>query len=194
MPNMIAMQYSFVLPADYDMSIIDKRISAKGPALDGHTPLVFKAYCSARAGSQQTGGAENIYAPFYLWHGNEGMADFLAGDGFKGLVRSFGWPAIKVWPLVLAAEMGDLRQARFATREMISIKPFTPLETLREGARTTARQQVSSGAAGVVIAYEPTAWTMVQYTAWPSPVQSTSEGIVQAYDVQHVSQPGLHLR
>ena len=32
---MIAMQYSFVLPADYDMAIIDRRIREKGPLLDG---------------------------------------------------------------------------------------------------------------------------------------------------------------
>ena len=32
---MIAMQYRVVLPADYDMSIIDKRIREKGSMLDG---------------------------------------------------------------------------------------------------------------------------------------------------------------
>jgi hypothetical protein len=32
---MIAMQYSFVLLADYDMAIIDRRIRDKGPLLDG---------------------------------------------------------------------------------------------------------------------------------------------------------------
>lgn len=48
---MIAMQYSFTLPADYDMSIIDRRIRDKGPLLDGFPNLGFKAYLSARKGS-----------------------------------------------------------------------------------------------------------------------------------------------
>ncbi|MGO6908064.1 DUF4865 family protein, partial [Rhizobium ruizarguesonis] len=45
---MITMQYSFTLPADYDMSIIDRRIRDKGPLLDGFPNLGFKAYLSAR--------------------------------------------------------------------------------------------------------------------------------------------------
>ena len=40
---MIAMQYSFTLPADYDMSIVDRRIRDKGPLLDGFPNLGFKA-------------------------------------------------------------------------------------------------------------------------------------------------------
>lgn len=39
---MIAMQYSFSLPADYDMSIIDRRIAEKGHLLDNFPNLKFK--------------------------------------------------------------------------------------------------------------------------------------------------------
>ena len=62
---MIAMQYSFTLPADYDMGIIDRRIRDRGPGTDGLPHLGFKAYLSARKG--EFGSAENLYAPFYLW-------------------------------------------------------------------------------------------------------------------------------
>ena len=47
---MIAMQYSFTLPADYDMSVIDRRIADTGPLLDGFPGLKFKAYLVARRG------------------------------------------------------------------------------------------------------------------------------------------------
>jgi Domain of unknown function (DUF4865) len=40
---MIAMQYNFTLPADYDMSVIDRRIADKGPLLDGFPGFKFKS-------------------------------------------------------------------------------------------------------------------------------------------------------
>lgn len=45
---MIAMQYSFVLPADYDMAIVERRIREKGPLFDGFPHLRLKAFLSAR--------------------------------------------------------------------------------------------------------------------------------------------------
>ena len=32
---MLAMQYSFTLPADFDMEVIRQRVAAKGPLVDG---------------------------------------------------------------------------------------------------------------------------------------------------------------
>ena len=37
---MLAMQYSFTLPADYDMTIIERRIAENGHRLDGYPGLV----------------------------------------------------------------------------------------------------------------------------------------------------------
>ena len=62
---MIAMQYRFTLPADYDMSIIERRIRDKGPLLDRFPGLGFKAYLYAVADDTATGGRENLYAPFW---------------------------------------------------------------------------------------------------------------------------------
>ena len=45
---MLAMQYSFTLPADYDMDIIRRRVASKGPLIDGLPGLGFKAYLYAR--------------------------------------------------------------------------------------------------------------------------------------------------
>lgn len=41
-PVVVAMQYSFVLPADYDMNIIKQRIASKGHLLDDFPGLIFK--------------------------------------------------------------------------------------------------------------------------------------------------------
>ena len=44
---MIPMKNSFILPADYDMGIIDRRIRDRGQGTDGLPHLGFKAYLSA---------------------------------------------------------------------------------------------------------------------------------------------------
>jgi hypothetical protein len=36
---MLAMQYSFTLPADFDMDIISARVAAKGPLVNGFPGL-----------------------------------------------------------------------------------------------------------------------------------------------------------
>ena len=60
------MQYSFVLPADYDMAIIRQRIADKGHLLDAYPNLLFKAYLSADRQSSTQPSRHNLYAPFYL--------------------------------------------------------------------------------------------------------------------------------
>ncbi len=187
---MIAMQYSFTLPADYDMTIVERRVQEKGSALDDHEPLVFKAYLIARKGDPTTQSHENLYAPFYLWRDNEGMGDFLCGQGFQGLVNSFGWPAVRTWPLVVAAELGsDITQAAFATREIHPMASFSPLDTLRADESRLVRDAVHrSDALGAVTAFEPTTWIMVRLRLWRVMPAFSHVG-VQAYNVLHVSYP-----
>jgi hypothetical protein len=60
-PPALAMLYSFALPADYDMAIVERRIAEKGSALDGLPGLSAKAYLSARRDGARR---ENLYAPF----------------------------------------------------------------------------------------------------------------------------------
>lgn len=145
---MIAMQYSFTLPADYDMSIVDRRVKEKGHALDKHRPLAFKAYLIARKDDPVTRSQENVYAPFYLWHDCEGLRDFIGCAGFAGLVKSFGWPSVRAWPALICAEQGDaLSHARFASREIVSISAFSDLEALQ---RTECESAIPACGGGIV--------------------------------------------
>ncbi|SEI05207.1 protein of unknown function [Rhizobium tibeticum] len=113
---MMAMQYSFRLPADYDMSIIDRRIRDKGPMLDGFPGLGFKAYLCARKG--EFGSCENLYAPFYLWQQPQGASDFLTGPGFERVTQSFGWPHVKTWIVWHAETASAVTDAKFASEEV----------------------------------------------------------------------------
>ncbi|WP_425351529.1 DUF4865 family protein [Phyllobacterium brassicacearum] len=73
-----------------------RRIAEKGHLLDKFPNLRFKAYLTARSGDG-TQSRENLYAPFYLWNHEDGLNDFLCGEGFVGVTRSFGWPMVRTW-------------------------------------------------------------------------------------------------
>jgi hypothetical protein len=185
---MIAMQYSFVLPADYDMSIIDRRIAEKGRFTDGLPGLVFKAYLSTRKTAAQRPESENRYAPFYLWESSAGMNDFLSGPGFVALTQSFGWPSVKTWSVWHAEVSALISDARFASRELIPIPPHTRLDELRAGETRRARDLVEKhGALAAVVGFEPTTWSIVRFQLW---AQSPPTSVVPdscLYAVGHVS-------
>ncbi|MES2069236.1 MAG: DUF4865 family protein [Pseudomonadota bacterium] len=193
---MIAMQYSYPLPADYDMDIIRQRIASKGHLLDHFPKLIFKAYLCASKTADIAGSRENLYAPFYLWDGNEGMNNFLAGEAFAGLVQAFGWPSVKtwsVWQASLTADMAAARYAKYATREIVAIPAHAALGALRERETAEAQAAVASGGAlAAVTAYEPTTWTLVRFRLWRDAGDSVQGEGIQGYEVHHMSLPGRH--
>lgn len=179
---MIAMQYSFVLPADYDIGVIRERIATRGPQLDDLPGLVFKAYLYADA-------PEQAYAPFYLWRDEEAMHGFLNGPAFAGVARAFGWPSVKTWTPWHATVGAELRSARFATRSEAVIAPYGALAELRLREEHYARQALAQGALAVVIGFEPVTWTIARLCLWrdaPSPGLVADE---RRYQVGHVSAP-----
>jgi hypothetical protein len=188
---MIAMQYSFVLPADYDMAIIDRRIREKGPMLDGFPRLRFKAYLSSRKQDNGFTSAENLYAPFYLWDEPQGISDFLTSPGFAAVTRDFGWPTVRTW-IVWHAQLGrELGEARFASREIVPIAPYSDLASRRDKAVAYAETAGHEGALAAVVGFDPTAWTMVQFRLWralPEGQEHRTQA-VQTYRVGHVSLP-----
>lgn len=188
---MITMQYSFVLPADYDISIIERRVQEKGHMLDDCPSLIFKAYLIARKDDEVVQSYENLYAPFYLWRDDEGMNDFFCSSGFRNLVNSFGWPIVRTWPSVIAAcSAHNSMDARFAVREIRQITPFTSLNALRESEKQLASVAVyENGALHAVSAFEPTTWTLVRFRLWRNQQPFSPSTGVQHYYVPHVSNP-----
>jgi len=180
---MIAMQYSFVLPADYDMAIIHRRIAERGHLTDAFPGLLFKAYLSATKGE----GGDNLYAPFYLWLDPEGMHDFLNGPGFAGVSQAFGWPSVKTWTLWHARQMPDIAAARFATRSIAPIAPHTALAPLRELEVAAAHAAREAGALATLVGFEPGSWSIVRFNLWRER-PARAEGW-QVFDVGHMSVP-----
>lgn len=187
---MLAMQYSFTLPADYDMAIIRRRIADKGHLLDDFPGLAFKAYLHAARSDTDVPSRDNLYAPFYLWRDIEGMNSFLGGAGFAALTRDFGRPTVRTW-MPWHTELADnLRGAACATREQIPIPAHADLGTLRETEAAAARQDRAAGALAAVSAYDPTGWTLLRFRLWPSLRPDLARADRQLYRVGHVSQPG----
>ena len=181
-PPALAMQYSFALPADYDMAIVERRIAEKGPALDGWPGLSAKAYLSARRDANQR---ENLYAPFYVWDDASAMSGFLTGPGFAGVSDAFGWPQVRVWIVWRAWLARDVEQARFATREIAPIAPHAALDALEAQENEAADQAIECGALAAVAGFEPTSWTRVRFRLWRQPPERR-DGVAH-YDVGHVS-------
>jgi hypothetical protein len=176
------MQYSFALPADYDMAIVERRIAEKGPALDGWPGLGAKAYLSARRDGAQR---ENLYAPFYLWDDPSAMSGFLTGRGFAGVADAFGWPQVRAWIVWRARLARGVEQARFAAREIAPIAPYTQLEALKTQEDEEVEAAIDRGALAAVAGFEPTHWTRLRFSLWgerPQPCEGRT-----LYDVGHVS-------
>lgn len=183
---MIAMQYSFTLPADYDMAIIRRRIVEKGPLLDHFDGLLMKAYLYAERG---THGPENLYAPFYVWRDSEAMQRFLGSAGFAHATRDFGWPSIRCWPVWNAHLPAQVRHARSASREILTIPPHASLDTLRRDAHDALQHEAERQACAGVNAFEPTHWTQVRLRLFEDSPPAAPNGQRQWYAVGHVSQP-----
>ena len=180
---MIAMQYSFTLPADYDMAIIDRRIAEKGGFTDNFPKLLFKAYLAARRGEDS---AENLYAPFYVWRGDEGLSNFICGPGFEGVSGAFGWPRVATWVVWRAETTPEIAGAQYAMRELLATAPYAPLADLRRRESDDVAADVAKGALASVAAFEPTTWTRVRFRLWRE--KPETEGGAQVYRVGHVSQ------
>lgn len=189
---MLAMQYDFVLPADYDMAIIRRRIADKGHLLDDFSGLAFKAYAHASRADAEWPSRDNHYAPFYLWHDIEGMNAFLGGAGFAGLAANFGRPSVRTWS-VWHAEMDDnLRTASCATRDLVAITPDADLGALGAAETESARAARAQGALAAVCAFDPYQWSLLRFRLWPEPHDAHASSERQHYRVGHVSQPRPH--
>jgi len=161
---MLAMQYNFTLPADFDMEVIRQRVTAKGPLVEGFPGLGFKAFLYARRGEH---GPENLYAPFYLWDDNEAMNRLLGGEVFSGVSTAFGWPSVKMWSVIHAIKTPALREARYFSREIVPIAPHTALDKLQSTETEIVQAAIArDGALTAVTAFEPTTWSLVRARFW----------------------------
>lgn len=186
---MIAMQYDIGLPADYDMSIIRRRIADKGHLLDDFPGLAFKAYLYCARDDRELACDDNGYAPFYVWHNSESMNAFLCGPGFANLARDFGRPMVRTWSVWRAEMTDDLDAAVYATREVLALPGHAELDVRRQMEAEAARDAIVDGALAAVVAFEAAHWTLVRFRLWPDLRVHRGDDDTRSFRVGHVSQP-----
>lgn len=165
---MLAMQYSFTFPADYDMSIIRKRISERGGQLDGYPKMQWKAYLWTEKNATRSQD-KNSYAPFYLWDNNDGMNRFLCSSGFKNLCHDFGRPNIETWSVSDYLSTKNLKTAKSMLRQIAPIPSVQLLSDLQQENAAFAKQAIQEGAVSVVTAFDPLGWRSLRVTTWEQP-------------------------
>lgn len=161
---MLAMQYRFILPADYDMAIIRQRIHDRGHLLDGFPHLEWKAYLWSLQDKQHQGSV-NTYAPLYLWQDNAGINQFLASSGFRALCEDFGRPQIDIWS-VWDCTGSQAMPAAICYQQTQAIAPGTSLAALRQQEQEQAARLHQQGALSVLSAYDPQQWRTLRMSAW----------------------------
>lgn len=184
---MLATQYAIPLPADYDMTVIRRRVAERGHLLDHYAGLGLKAYLVQ---DMSRGARRNQYSPFYLWTDTGAAASFLwGGGGFAGIVRDFGRPIVSTW-LGVDVRRGPAygSSAASATLEHRPLTagedPSAEAERLRRVLDDgVGRDDVHSVAAVI----DPARWEAAIFTLRTSDVNAPGPGTV--YEVLHVSEP-----
>ncbi|MFB9473725.1 DUF4865 family protein [Nonomuraea salmonea] len=184
---MYAKQYEITLPADYDMTIIRKRVADRGHLLDDRAGLGLKAYLIRERGIG--GSPVNQYAPFYLWNDTGAMARFVfGGGGFQGIVSDFGRPAVLHWTGV-ACHAGPARTAppRAASRRLTPVPDLDSIEREAERLRELSRQD---GVHTAALAVDPHHWQLVRFVLWAETSAQDADA-TERYEVLHLSAPAL---
>ncbi|MES2399490.1 MAG: DUF4865 family protein [Pseudomonadota bacterium] len=186
---MLAIQYSFQLPSDYDMGIVERRVKERGHLFDSVRGLGFKAFLSARRDETATGsGPVNLYAPIYFWEQPTALADFLSGDMFAGVANAFGRPAVQTWSVLRAEAKDSLPTAKFASKTVLAVRRDQALGALRQTESDVVAQTLREGAVFSAAILDIRDWQLTRFAMWAEELPELV-GDATGYSVLHVAAP-----
>ncbi|WP_237981361.1 DUF4865 family protein [Bacillus thuringiensis] len=178
---MIGMQYKVILPKDYDMEIIKKRVKDNGHKTDGFQELNFKAYLITEAGKD--GNFYNCYAPLYIWNGHEGMNKFIFEGYYDNILQSFGWQQINIGVPFVVNVSNDFRKSRYVVEYVGSISQS---KTLIETQLNKNVQNIEK-CLGNVIVYNPDKWGYSRFNFYEEKPDIAVNKGVTVYEILHIS-------
>ncbi|MCW1238574.1 DUF4865 family protein [Bacillus pretiosus] len=182
---MIGMQYKVILPKDYDMEIIKKRVKDNGYKTDGFQELNFKAYLITEAGKD--GNFYNCYAPLYIWNGHEGMNKFIFEGYYDNILQSFGWQQINIGVPLVVNVKDDFKKCKYVVEYVGSISQKNSLIGTQFNI-FNKNVQNTENCKGNVIVYNSDKWGYSQFEFYEvKPEIEEIEGIT-IYEVLHISQ------
>jgi hypothetical protein len=186
---MLTLHYPMTLPADYDMSIIRRRVAERHAPFDTLPGLGFKVFLIRERSS---GVHVNEYAPFYLWTQPFAVRDFLLGPLFDGVVQSFGRPTAFegiVAALHLSSDEAAVRAARSMTIERFALRPGVDLAGWAADETELHLARIDeAGLLARVVSLEAGSWTAVRAELWAGADIAHSAHAAR-YEVLHVSTP-----
>lgn len=178
---MIGMQYKVILPKDYDMEIIKKRVKDNGHKTDGFQELNFKAYLITEAGKE--GNFYNCYAPLYIWNGHEGMNKFIFEGYYDNILQSFGWQQINIGVPLVVNLKDDFKKCKYVVE-------YAGIICHREsllGTQSTIMNQTVEECLGNVIVYNPDKWRYSQFNFYEEKPDTVTNKDVTVYEILHIS-------
>ncbi|WP_144611004.1 DUF4865 family protein [Bacillus cereus] len=182
---MIGMQYKVILPKDYDMEIIKKRVKDNGHKTDGFQELNFKAYLITEAGKD--GNFYNCYAPLYIWNGHEGMNKFIFEGYYDNILQSFGWQQINIGVPLVVNLSDDFKKCKYVVEYMGSISQKNSLVEAQCNI-FNKNVQNTENCKGNVIVYNPDKWGYSQLEFYEVKPEIEEREDITIYEVLHISQ------
>ncbi|MGR5882023.1 DUF4865 family protein [Bacillus cereus] len=182
---MIGMQYKVILPKDYDMEIIKKRVKDNGYKTDGFQALNFKAYLITE--TEKDGNFYNCYAPLYIWNGHEGMNKFIFEGYYDNILQSFGWQQINIGVPLVVNLSDDFKKCKYVVEYVGSISQKNSLiETQFNFFNKNV--QNTENCKGNVIVYNLDKWGYSQFEFYEVKPEIEEIGDITLYEVLHISQ------
>ncbi|MED3563934.1 DUF4865 family protein [Bacillus xiapuensis] len=182
---MIGMQYKVILPEDYDMGIIRKRVQVHGHKTNGIQGLNFKAYLMTEAA--KNGNLYNSYAPLYLWNSSEGMNNFIFKGFYDNILNSFGWQHINIGIPYFVNLEKDFHQSRYAVEYAGNISETKSLiDTRFQTGHSLVKNAGKS--LGDLLIYNPDKWGYSQFSFYQEKPEIEFAGNLRVYEVLHLSQ------
>lgn len=180
---MIGMQYKVILPKDYDMGIIRKRVQDNRHKTDRFPGLNFKMYLI-------TEGENNLYksyAPLYLWNNYQGMNKFIFEGYFDNILTSFGWKQIQIGVPYSINLDNDLNRVNYVVEYAGTIPETNSLiNTVFNNSNDYVKDAKRS--LGNILFYNPDKWGYSHFSFYEEkPIINTYESII-IYEVLYVSQ------
>jgi hypothetical protein len=170
---MHAMQYNIILPNDYDMNIIRKRVADNGQQTDHFPGLKMKAYLMIDQPQHKE------YAPLYLWHQTDGMNHFIFDGFFDNILNSFGWHPIQI-AIPLLTDFSET----FATARYV-VEISSELSTKQQMSRPTFTTSFPE-TVGKTLVYNPDKWQAVEFHFLKEhPITNNNEKV---YQLLHLSE------
>lgn len=174
--DMIAMQYKIILPDDFDMDVIRKRVAINGHKTDGFEHLLFKAYLISEKSDT---GKKNEYSPLYLWRDTKGMNTFIFDGYYNNILQSFGWQNINISiPIAYKLEK-DFNLSRYMIEIEHKISTTQKMKQLKY-----IYSNINS--LGKLLTYNPEKWICTEYHFLKDLPQDIIDGNI--YSILHLSE------